>query len=142
MSDETGKTNETEERPVAGDVQPPAGPVCGHCGAPVSAGPRVCPNCGNVLPPLPVLAGADRKERYTAKDWLALIGGVLVSLASPFVAGLGLLAALVVWIVLRARGSTPFVRGMGIGLIIVGVCLLGAFGICIWFFVAESQGVH
>jgi hypothetical protein len=129
-----------------GENQPsPGGLVCGNCGAAVQAGQRFCPDCGAALPPPPDLVGTPTTGRYEPKDRLLLVAGILVSIASPFIAGIGLLAALITYLILRIfrRMDTPFIRGMGIGLIVVGVCLavclLGGLAICLWFFVAESQ---
>lgn len=120
--------------------------LCPNCRKPVGAGVGVCPNCGASMP-LPPMAGqtawppaavggpgipappAPRLLTGNAVGDFSL--GVLLTILSIFIAGLGILVMPVLYFVFRPT-LPVFARGIGYTMIVVGVILLGAFGFCLY----------
>lgn len=116
---------------------------CPNCGNAVSADVTVCPNCGAILPPFsaqpvwppppgsapPSLPPAQKLiTSSTAGD---VILGLVVSIASLFVGGIGFIAAPILYFVLRPT-HPMFARGLGYGVLTGVVLLLGAFALCFY----------
>lgn len=116
--------------------------LCPNCHSPVGAGVPLCPNCGASMPlpptpgqaPLPGAFGMPTPPAtrlLTGNAAFDFILGVLATLASVFVAGLGILVMPILYFVLRPTVPV-FARGVGYSLIFVGVLLLGAFAFCLF----------
>ena len=113
--------------------------LCPNCSHPVGTGVSVCPNCGALMP-LPPMAGAGLPAGIPAPPAPRLLTGnaiadfslgVLVTILSIAIAGLGILVMPVLYFVLRPTRPV-FARGIGYTMLLVGVLLLGAFGYCMY----------
>lgn len=120
------------------------GPNCGTVWTP---GATVCPHCGgqppgSVWPPAPVggfvpvggvvpaLPSPPRPpgQLITGKAWADLILGLVATLLSSFLGGLGLVVMPILYFVLRPNFPV-FARGIGYGLLVM--LLLGAVGVVV-----------
>ena len=119
--------------------QPLPSPPCPNCGMPWPPEAPVCPNCGYVRPEIPSwppspggqpgLSATLPPKLATGNATGDIMLGIGVGLAS-FAVGIGILAAPVLYFVLR--GSYPVLaRGLGFGWLAGVVLLLGAFAICL-----------
>src|SRR5689334_2847541 len=97
---------------------------CPNCEQEAPAGDRYCPRCGMDLywDPSPSLPGSSVAEIGH------IVLGILTALTSVFT-GVGVLIVIAVYFSMRAGGS-PFVRGLGIGLVVLVALLLGMIAIC------------
>lgn len=110
---------------------------------------RICPNCGEPLPLLPELA-ADRVQEIARQrpmsgpiDYAAWGGGFVVGLLSPALFLIGYFIFVAVYFLSKERKTSPFMRGMGIGLLLATLLLVGAFALCLYAIVAPGpHGVH
>ena len=109
---------------------------CANCGEPVDAEQRICPHCGREQPPpLPLLEGKrlpgePMGRLLTGMAWLDILLGIIAAFGSLFLWGIGLLAAPILYFVLRP--SYPiFARGIGYGMLGFVVILLGLLALCL-----------
>jgi ribosomal protein L24E len=110
---------------------------CPNCKRLTLAETRVCPHCGEEIPPQPNLDGqvvrviARKPPLRGFKDWAMATLGFLVGLLSPFLFGIGYILAGAFYFFCRDK-SEPFVRGLGAGLLAIVVLMLGAFALCMY----------
>ena len=107
------------------------GAYCPNCGQPIEPERRMCPHCGHEQPPLPVLTREKPRGQLVTRSARGDVTlGVTASVISMLLPGIGLLAPLILYFVLR--GSYPaFARGMGYGLLGVLALSLGLLALCI-----------
>jgi hypothetical protein len=109
---------------------------CDNCGEPVNDDQRICPRCGREQPPpLPVLegkalSGQEIGRLLTGVAWLDIVLGIVAVFGSLFLYGIGLLAAPILYFVLRPRYPI-FARGLGYGMLAFAAILLGLVAWCI-----------
>lgn len=112
--------------PNCGTVWTPGATACPHCGwqPPGSAWPPA-PVGGFVPPPPPPPKG----RLLTGRVWADVTLGVVVTLLSSLLRGLGLVVMPILYFVLRPNFPV-FARGIGYGLLGVGLLILGAIAWC------------
>lgn len=109
---------------------------CANCGEPVDEGQRICPHCGREQPPpLPVLEGRTLSGELmgrllTGVAWLDIVLGIIAGLGSPFLYGIGLIAAPLLYFVMRPHYPI-FARGLGYGMLAFAAIFLGLVAWCI-----------
>ena len=96
---------------------------CPNCQQPVSLQAALCPNCGCILFP------SVQERLMTGIAWVDVFLGVLAGLASPFLALVGFVVAIVLYFVLR-QTYTAFARGLLIGILIIAALGLGVLALC------------
>lgn len=119
--------------------------LCPNCRNRVEPGVSVCPNCGASMP-LPPTPGqsawppaavgpgnpaSPTPRLLTGNAAFDFVLGVLATLLSFFIAGLGILVMPVLYFVLRPSAPV-FARGIGYTLLLLGILLLGAFAFCLY----------
>ncbi len=112
---------------------------CPNCGTPWMPGAAVCPHCGwqrpdAAWPPAPTggfvqLPPPLQGRLLTGRAWADVTLGVLATLLSSLVGGLGIVVMPILYFVLRP-GFPVFARGIGYGLIGIGALILGAIAWC------------
>ena len=112
--------------PNCGTIWTPGAAACLHCGwqPPDTAWPPA-PTGGFVQPPPPPPPG----RLLTGRAWADVTLGVLASLLSSLLGGLGLVVMPILYFVLRP-GFPVFARGIGYGLLGVMALILGAIAWC------------
>lgn len=111
--------------PNCGTVWTPGAAACPHCGwQPPGASWPPAPNGGFVQPPLP-----PQGRLLTGKAWADITLGVVSTLLSSFVGGLGLVVMPILYFVLRPNFPV-FARGIGYGLLGILALILGAIAWC------------
>lgn len=120
--------------PNCGTAWPPGAAACPHCGwQPPGASWPPAPTSGFVQPPPPPAPG----RLLTGRAWVDMTLGVLATLLSSLVGGLGLVVMPILYFVLRPNFPV-FARGIGYGLLVVGALILGAIAWCF----ASIFGTH
>ncbi len=125
--------------PNCGTLWTPGAAVCPHCGwqPPGSTWPPA-PVGGFVPPPPPRLPG----RLLTGRAWVDLTLGVLATLLSSLLGGLGIVVMPILYFVLRP-GFPVFARGIGFGLLGVLALILGAIAWCFAsVFGGYNFGIH
>jgi len=113
---------------------------CPNCGTPWTPGAAACPHCGwqppgAAWPPAPVGGFVPPPpprppgRLLTGRAWADMTLGVLATLLSSLVGGLGLVVMPILYFVLRP-GFPVFARGIGYGLLGMGALILGAIAWC------------
>lgn len=112
--------------PNCGTAWTPGAAACPHCGwQPPGASWPPAPTSGFVQPPPPPPPG----RLLTGRAWVDMTLGVLATLLSSLVGGLGVVVMPILYFVLRP-GFPVFARGIGYGLLGVGALILGAIAWC------------
>lgn len=112
---------------------------CPNCGTPWPTGAAVCPHCGwqqpdAAWPPVPIggfvqTPPPTQGRLITGKAWADITLGVVATLLSSAIGGLGLFVMPILYFVLRPNFPV-FARGIGYGLLGILALILGAIAWC------------